>query len=214
MRHVCAFLFLAASANVFAAGPDPGKPYIKSISYSGTGCPQGTVGTSISNDRLTFTLIYDSFVASSGPAIPATEAARNCTLSVVVQLVPGWQTWMQTGSRRGYVQLPADVTATASGNYSMPAASSSTDSKGQSGVDQTTTNRFAGPVAKDYLGADGFPITAHAPNSCNQTREATLTVSLDVALSGNASAQAQITMDSFDGKLITQPGDKSSKVCQ
>lgn len=35
------------------AGPDPSKVTITSIAYGGTGCPQGSVGSFISSDRLT-----------------------------------------------------------------------------------------------------------------------------------------------------------------
>jgi hypothetical protein len=62
----------AIGAPAQAAGPDPSKVYIESIGYGGTSCPQGTVGQSISNDRTVATLIFDSFVASSGPTVPVT----------------------------------------------------------------------------------------------------------------------------------------------
>lgn len=38
-------------------GPDPTKVTITSISYGGTGCPQGTVGSFISADRTTFVIL-------------------------------------------------------------------------------------------------------------------------------------------------------------
>lgn len=44
----------APAATTTAAGPNPTEVYINSISYGGTGCPQGTVGSFISADRQTF----------------------------------------------------------------------------------------------------------------------------------------------------------------
>ena len=41
---------------------------IGSIAYDGTGCPQGSIGLSIANDRQALTMIFDSFVASTGPS--------------------------------------------------------------------------------------------------------------------------------------------------
>lgn len=38
-------------------GPDPSKVTINSISYGGTGCPQGTVGSFISADATTFVFL-------------------------------------------------------------------------------------------------------------------------------------------------------------
>ena len=44
----------APAATTTAAGPNPTEVFINSISYGGTGCPQGTVGSFISADRQTF----------------------------------------------------------------------------------------------------------------------------------------------------------------
>lgn len=42
-----------AAATTTAIGPNPTQVTINSISYGGTGCPQGTVGSFISADRST-----------------------------------------------------------------------------------------------------------------------------------------------------------------
>jgi Domain of unknown function (DUF4360) len=44
----------------------PGQVTINGITYGGTGCPQGTVSQFISDDKQTFTLIFDSYVAEIG----------------------------------------------------------------------------------------------------------------------------------------------------
>ena len=44
----------APAATTTATGPNPTEVYIKGISYGGTGCPQGSVGTFISTDKQTF----------------------------------------------------------------------------------------------------------------------------------------------------------------
>jgi len=41
------------AATTTAVGPNPTQVYIKAISYGGTGCPQGTVGSFISTDKST-----------------------------------------------------------------------------------------------------------------------------------------------------------------
>jgi len=43
-----------AATTSAAAGPNPTQVYIKAISYGGTGCPQGSVGSFISTDRSTY----------------------------------------------------------------------------------------------------------------------------------------------------------------
>jgi hypothetical protein len=39
-----------------STGPNPSQVTINSISYGGTGCPQGSVGSFISADRTTFVI--------------------------------------------------------------------------------------------------------------------------------------------------------------
>jgi len=73
---------LAAPATVEAQGPDPNNPYIQSISYGGSGCPQGTIGHSFANDRLSFTLIFDQFIAYQGPNVPAANKRRSSCRSI------------------------------------------------------------------------------------------------------------------------------------
>ena len=48
---VCLAAILTLPAPAAAQGPNPNEPYIVSIGYGGTGCPAGSVGQSISNDR-------------------------------------------------------------------------------------------------------------------------------------------------------------------
>jgi hypothetical protein len=81
---------LGNTTSVSAAGPNPSQVYVQSISYGGSGCPQGTVGQSISDDRTTFTLIYDQYIASTGPGVPITESRKNCQLNVNLHVPQGW----------------------------------------------------------------------------------------------------------------------------
>ncbi len=48
-----------AAATTTAIGPNPTQVTINSISYGGTGCPQGSVGSFISADRSTFVFSLD-----------------------------------------------------------------------------------------------------------------------------------------------------------
>src|SRR3954463_5604665 len=88
-----AVLSLSAVASASAQNPDPSSPFFLSLRYSGSGCPQGTVGQSLSGDRQTFTLIFDNFVASKGPGVPITENRKNCLL-VLSTHTPDGQMWV------------------------------------------------------------------------------------------------------------------------
>jgi hypothetical protein len=44
---------IAETSTVSSDVPNPSQVYINGITYGGTGCPQGTVGSFISSDRQT-----------------------------------------------------------------------------------------------------------------------------------------------------------------
>lgn len=92
--------------------------YVQSITYDGSGCPQGSVGSSFANDRQSFTLIFDQFVASMGPGVTRDEARKHCELDVELKSPDGWKWAVVETTARGYVQLPADVGAESQLQYS------------------------------------------------------------------------------------------------
>ncbi|MBI3798858.1 MAG: DUF4360 domain-containing protein [Deltaproteobacteria bacterium] len=155
---------------------------IATIAYEGTGCPQGTIGKSISNDRQSMTLIFDSFVASTGPTVPESEEEKSCRIALTMQTNESVGITMDT---RGYVQLAAGMTGDQHQN--VPRAK-------RSNLDIP----FVGPVAKDYLVRSTATVLAQGKPSST-----TVTILLQVGVDKgtNASGQGQLTTDSFDLKL-------------
>lgn len=208
IAHLAPAILLTARLFMLqAAGPDPSKPFVETITYGGSGCPQGTVGQSISDDRTVFTLIFDSFVASSGPGIPSTETKKNCQINVSLRLPRGFSAWVETTTRRGYAQLSAGLSADlkATYNLSKPASKGEGEENGdESGVsERSSETRIKGPVAKDYAVADGHDYAA--TNGCDGAplQNRTLRVNLTESLTGAANLPGQITTDSIDGKIVT-----------
>lgn len=167
--------------------PNPKEVYVRSISYGGRGCPQGSVGQSLSEDRTSLTLIFDEFVASVGPGVPVTEARKNCQISLDLFVPQGWQFSVADFEYRGYVQLPAGVTAAQQSLYYFPG-------EVQQGRGATA---FVGPVAKDYLVRD--PIALQSWSPCGGVRP--LNINTQIMIIGSSTAPGQITMDSIDGKV-------------
>jgi hypothetical protein len=181
----------AASAQEAAAGPNPADVYVESISYGGTGCPQGTVAQSFSNDRTAFTLIFDSYIASTGPGLPITESRKACQLNVNLHVPQGWSFAIASVDYRGFVQLPAGATASQEATYYF---------SGQTVQSARTTN-FVGPIARDYLVQDQVPLLSLVWSQCNAVRP--LNIKSAVAIVAGSSQSAQITTDSIDGKVKT-----------
>lgn len=72
-------------------GPPADQVQIVKVVAGGTGCPEGTVHNSTSTDKTLITLIYDNYVASSGPGVSAKEHQKSCQLNLKIHFPQGWQ---------------------------------------------------------------------------------------------------------------------------
>ena len=183
--------YVATPAPAYAAVPNPNEVYLESISYGGTGCPQGSVGTSFSDDRTVFTLIFDQFVASAGPGVPATESRKACQLFIRLHVPPGFTYAVHTFNYRGYVQLPDGATAEQQSTYYFFPSD---------GPQRSAGTWFRGPVARDYLVTDVLANAAWWP-FCGGSSP--LVVDSQVRLNVPDSQPGQLTVSSLDGKART-----------
>jgi hypothetical protein len=165
---------------------------IASFTYQGTGCPAGTVGISISNDRSTMTMIFDNFVAFTGPSVSTSEMDKNCDIYVTMQTSDSATVQVQS---RGYVQLDAG-TGGEEHQY-IPQAKGS-----------NTVLPFTGPTSRDYLSASVANVLAQQgcgtpPSGSGNSGNTTFRVSLSVGLNDdqNPAGSSQMTIDSLDLKI-------------
>ncbi|KAI9163996.1 hypothetical protein HJFPF1_05631 [Paramyrothecium foliicola] len=91
------------------AGPDPKLITIQGVSWSGNGCPQGTVSTSISTDRTVVTFGFDQFQTYIGPGIPFAERSKNCQLHLNLKYPGGFQFAIVESTYHGYAILEKGV---------------------------------------------------------------------------------------------------------
>lgn len=180
----------SASATSSAVGPNPTGVYINSIAYGGTGCPQGSVGSFISADRTTFTLIFDSFVASIGPGVPVTDERLNCQLNLDLEYPSGFQYSILNTEFRGYAGLDAGVTGVQAATYYFSGST----------AQAMTSTTFTGPTDGDYEITDAIPFTSTIWSPCGAALP--LNIDSQVRLSSTSTtATGELTTDSVDGKV-------------
>jgi hypothetical protein len=180
----------ALEDRVVPSGPDTTRPFIESISYGGSGSPQGTVGLSISDDRSAATLIFDQFVASSGPGVPITQNRKASQINFNLHLPTGTSQFAVVVDLRGFVQMPSGETAEVTRSTSFPG-----------GLLQSTANDgFTGPIARDYLArdADTFTHVSTLPTGA----VIPLILNVESRLLATGSLQGQVTVDSIDFKVL------------
>ncbi|KAF2822677.1 hypothetical protein CC86DRAFT_385600 [Ophiobolus disseminans] len=170
--------------------PPAGQVKIRGVSYGGTGCPQGTMSSQISNDRSIVTLIFDSYIASIGPGVPVTEQRKNCQLNVDLEYPGGFQYSILSADYRGYSSIQKGVTGTLKSTYYF---------SGQT-AQSSTEYKFEGPATGDYLKHDEADSTSIVWSPCGAA--GMLNINSQVRLESKVSAATGLlTTDSTDLKF-------------
>lgn len=109
------FLGLAAAMPAAApakrASPSPEKITFTAATFSGNGCPQNTVSTSISDDKTVITFGFDAFQAYIGPGQSMQDRTKNCALHLNVKYPKGYNFAVLSSTYHGYAMLEQGVTA-------------------------------------------------------------------------------------------------------
>lgn len=184
---------------VQAQTPDPSAIIVQSISYVGSGCPQGSVGMSFANDRESFTLIFDSFVASAGPSVPRSEARKACQIQLMLKAPDGWSFAVLGLDARGYVQLPSGARAVSSLDFELDGRGRERDGG------ESDSARFSGQVATDYIFSADAPVHSRGWSRCGGTSTLEVNAGLKLERTPN-DIGSQITLDSLDGELTQRTG--------
>lgn len=186
LQLVSALTLAAASMAAPLATEVPPLATIASISYGGTGCPQGSLQYVLSNDRKTVNMLYSNdFTAAVGPGISITEARKNCQVALSVKHSAGWTYGIDSSSYIGHVDLEKGVTGVQKTTYYFAASTDQADD----------TNVWTGPVDKTYYVKNEAASIVWAP--CGG----------DVALNINSQVRLDAgENDKLRGKITTDLG--------
>jgi len=185
------FLLLGFSSLAVADElPNPGQVYIKSISHGGSGCPQGSVGSYVSEDGTVFTLSFDSFTASQHRGSDPAEARKFCNITLDLNIPQGWQFTVAQVDFRGYANIDAGVKGVVQSHYRF---------SGGATANRPFRTEFQGPITTDYLKRDVIGIQSNVWSACGVSRA--LNIKADVRLEGNRNAAGLLTADTIDGEF-------------
>jgi hypothetical protein len=143
---------------------------IDRIVGSGSGCPQGTWGGYLSDDRQTFYLRFSEFRPEITPA--SSERTASCRLAIVVSVPAGLSYQIQRIGYRGYAYLEQGVSAEMSTSYYFQ--------NDRSRGEQYRTP-LKGPLDDTYS-IDDQPLDGGLWSPCGRSETQTLNVQLDVKL--------------------------------
>ncbi len=167
-------------------GPSGHEVEIAGFTFGGSGCPAGTVGSILSDDLTTLTLIYDQFIAQAGPGLHPKDYRENCQVNVKLHFPQGWQFSVFKADYRGHATLPKGDTGTVKANYYFSGSTQQvsfaflpfpiTEVRGYPRLIQlqltllvnqvARTQNFMGPVDQDYLKSDVFGVESTVWSPC------------------------------------------------
>jgi len=193
LSKIAYLLPLLAAANPLrsrdASGPDPNQISILESSYSGNGCPQGSVSTNTSPDKTVITYGFDQFQTYIGPNTKPSDHSKNCQLHLNLKYPGGFQYAVVDATYHGFARLDAGVTGTFLTTYFFS----------QDATKTSTTRMVAdggGAIAKGqvYTKSDTVETTATVWSPCGTT--GILNINNRILLtSSNSSAAGELSND-------------------
>lgn len=157
--------------------------------HAGSGCPEGTMRAVFAPDSLSFTLLFDNFIAETVPGVKQTKDVMQCEALIPIEIPEGMQMEITRVDFRGFAALPH--------RGAWAQLHSVIQFRGVGGdLDRMNLRyQFMGPLMEDYeISADN--VSEISP--CGGTT--TLRTMTQLRLVNNARHEAtSITLDSIDG---------------
>jgi hypothetical protein len=185
-------LLLTIFSQSLQAQEAPSRFRILDIRSAGSGCPEGSVATNISDDQEAFTLSFNSFFAEIGPDVARDERRKSCRMSFVTQHEPGWEFAVVGITQRGAVSLEEGVHAKQSMRYGLPLRH------------QIQSTFFRGPIDQDYSQNYRVAFSDLQWTGCKRRPWGGQVYSLQSSIelgSRSADARGLFTVDSIDGEV-------------
>lgn len=172
----------------------PGRVEPGQAQYGGNGCPAGTVQAVFAPDNLSFSLLFDRFIADVNSTEGAERGSMSCEVSLPISLPANQQMQIVRVDYRGFVNVP-------SGGKGALHAMLMFQGRGGGRDKINARYRFEGPRAENYeistgdmtgQGNDGGDVSPCGGRTV-------LKIKNQVQVSAPAGQQAQLTVDSIDG---------------
>lgn len=197
---VAATLAAVSSGAPAQAAPDPSKPYLSSVAYSGAGCLPGTASQTMTADQTAASFAFDSLESEVKPGEGFQGRTTSCDVLLELRAPAGVHHLAVKTDISGYMQVPAG-----DGVVSAGAILSSEDPRytkeGASGV----TPIHYGPYSAGYSGSDYLPITLDiSPADAGVPVVVTMKVEAHVICCKVPANSARVTVDSVAVALMQQ----------
>ena len=102
-------LIIGFFAPAARAADVPAEFAITGVTYRGSGCPDGSLTYSISEDRKAFTFLFDRFTIETGPNNPSLQTMAGCSIVASTKYPAGWSFAIANVVYRGFAVVEAPL---------------------------------------------------------------------------------------------------------
>lgn len=140
-------------------------PFMMSeATYSGSGCPDGTVSMTLTDDKSSLSLIFDEFVVQAGETSQKQKETKSCNLIVPIKVPRGFQFAVLNSDQRGFYSVPKKAKAIFESSFQLtntknnwpvtPKVSKSVTINGEKEQDYTMTSKISATTLWSPCGMD------------------------------------------------------------
>ncbi|KAG9230128.1 hypothetical protein BJ875DRAFT_385821 [Amylocarpus encephaloides] len=170
------------------SAPPADQITITSASYSGNGCPQGTVSTSIAPDKTLITFGFDAYQVYIGPTASQSEKSKACQLHLQLKYPGGFQYSITDAVYHGYARLDAGVTGSFLSTYYF------SQSAAQTCTTRSSISGAGWKLGDVYTKHDQVETTATIWSPCGDTGLLNINNRISLTAS-NSKASGELTND-------------------
>lgn len=161
-------------------------------SYGGNGCPQGTMRVAFAPDNLSFSLLFDQFVAEVSDPTLAAKDIMACEALIPIQIPNGQQMRITRVDLRGFAALPERAKGMLHSVFNFRG-------RGGDGNRLNLRYNFEGPLMDNYeLSSDALAPGDSETSPCGGNFQLRIANQLRVR-TPKKGERASITLDSIDG---------------
>jgi len=153
--------------------------------YGGTGCPSGSVSTTLSPDGKSLSLIFDQYSVEAGGDTGRTFDRKSCNVAIPVHVPQGYSVAVLAIDYRGFNHLPAGASSQFNVEYFFAG-----------GRGPAFRKTFYGPEDSDYLLSNKLGVESTVWSRCGE--DVNLRTNTSMRVSSPRGREAMATVDSQD----------------
>lgn len=153
--------------------------------YGGTGCPAGSVSTTLSPDEKSLSLIFDEYSVSAGGTTGRSFDRKSCNVAIPVHVPQGYSVAVLAVDYRGFNHLPTGATSQFNVEYFFAG-----------GRGPSFRRNFFGALDSDYTISNELQAESVVWSACGA--DVNLRTNSSMRLSTVRNAEAMATVDSED----------------